>query len=189
VHLFFEHGTFTAHDTAETATAVLCYALGLLAFGGVRIIVAAFYSLQDTRTPAISAAVAVTANVIVSLLLMSPLGAAGLALATAIAGMVNGGILVAVLNRRLGGVDWASVGRSARRVVIACIPLTAACLWVAGAQVWTHQGEWAAKSVMLAVGIGLSVSGYLGVHALMRSEELDLVWGMVRKKLGRVAGG
>jgi putative peptidoglycan lipid II flippase len=154
----------------------------------VRIIVAAFYSLQDTKTPAIAAAVAVAANVVLSLLLMSPLGAAGLALATALAGMINGGILVAVLNRRLGGVEWGSVGRSAGRVVIACLPLLLSCLWVAGAQVWTHEGEWAAKSVMLAVAIGLSVSGYLGVHALMRSEELDLVWGMVRRKWDRIAG-
>jgi putative peptidoglycan lipid II flippase len=188
VHLFFEHGTFTAHDTAETAMAVLCYAVGLWAFGGVRIIVAAFYSLQDTRTPAISAAIAVVANIVFSLLLMSPLGASGLALATALAGMVNGGILVAVLNRRLGGVEWGSVGQSAGRVIVACIPLTLACLWVADAQVWTHEGEWAAKSVMLAVAVGLSVSGYLGVHALLRSEELDLVWGMVRNKIGRMAG-
>jgi putative peptidoglycan lipid II flippase len=45
-----------------------------------------------------------------------------------------------------------------------------------------------AKSVMLAVAIGLSVSGYLGVHALMRSDELDLVWGMVRKRFARMAG-
>jgi putative peptidoglycan lipid II flippase len=188
VHLFFEHGTFTAHDTAETAMAVLCYAVGLWAFGGVRIIVAAFYSLQDTKTPAISAAVAVAANIVFSLLLMSSLGASGLALATALAGMVNGGILIAVLNRRLGGVEWGSVGRSAGRVVVASIPLILACLWVAGAQVWTHEGEWAAKSVMLAVAIGLSVSGYLGVHALLRSEELDLVWGMVRNKIGRMTG-
>src|SRR6476469_1761650 len=103
IHLFFEHGTFTAHDTAETALAVLCYSVGLWAFGGVRIIVSAFYSLQDTKTPAIAAAVAVAANIVFSLLLMSPLGASGLALATALAGMVNGGILVVVLNRRLGG--------------------------------------------------------------------------------------
>jgi murein biosynthesis integral membrane protein MurJ len=108
VHLFFEHGTFTAHDTAETARAVLCYSIGLWAFGGVRIIVSAFYSLQDTRTPAISAAIAVAANLVFSFLLMSSLGAAGLALATALAAMVNGGILVAVLHRRLGGVEWGS---------------------------------------------------------------------------------
>jgi putative peptidoglycan lipid II flippase len=189
IHLFFEHGTFTAQDTSETAMTVLCYAVGLWAFGGVRIIVAAFYSLQDTKTPAISAAIAVTANIAFSLMLMASLGAAGLALATALAAMVNGGILVAVLNRRLGGVDWGSVGRSALRVILACVPLVVACLWVAGAQVWAHPNEWTAKSVMLAVGIGLSVSGYLGVHALLRSEELDLMWSMVRRKIWRVTGG
>jgi putative peptidoglycan lipid II flippase len=189
IHLFFEHGTFTARDTSETAMTVLCYAIGLWAFGGVRIIVAAFYSLQDTKTPAISAAIAVIVNIAFSLVLMAPLGAAGLALATALAAMVNGGILVTVLNRRLGGVDWGSVGRSTLRVILACVPLVLACLWVAGAQVWAHPSEWTAKSVMLVVGIGLSVSGYLGVHALLRSEELDLMWGLVRRKIGRGAGG
>jgi len=38
------------------------------------------------------------------------------------------------------------------------------------------------------VAIGLSVGGYLGAHALLRSEELDVVLGMVRKKLGRKVG-
>ncbi len=188
VHLFFEHGTFNAHDTAETALVVLCYSVGLWAFGGVRIIVAAFYSLQDTKTPAISAAIAVAANILFSLALMSPLGTAGLALATALAAMVNGVILVAVLNRRLGGVEWEPVGRSLIRILLACVPMVISCWWVAGAQVWAHEADWIAKSVMLFVAIGLSVSGYFGVHALLRSEELDVVWGIVRRKLGRLAG-
>lgn len=186
VHLFFEHGTFTAHDTAETAFAVLCYSLGLWAFGGVRIIVSAFYSLKDTTTPAVSAAIAVAANILFSLMLMSHLGAAGLALATALAAMVNGGILVTVLNRRLGGVEWKTVGQSAVRVLVACIPIVIACWWVAEAQVWTHPADWVTKSAMLVAAIGLSVGGYLGVHALFRSEELGIVWGMARRKLGRL---
>ncbi|MGH7259395.1 MAG: murein biosynthesis integral membrane protein MurJ [Nitrospiraceae bacterium] len=184
VHLFFEHGSFTAEDTLATATAVLCYAVGLWAFAGVRIIVAAFYSLQDTVTPAVVAAVAVLANLAFSILLMDRLESAGLALATALASMVNVSLLVAVLNRRLGGVDWFSVGRSAARTVVAAAPLVLVCLWVAGAEVWTHEGEWIGKTVMLAVGIGLSVTGYVGVHALLRSEELDVVWGMVKRKAG-----
>jgi putative peptidoglycan lipid II flippase len=186
VHLFFEHGTFTAHDTAETAFAVLCYSVGLWAFGGVRIVVSAFYSMKDTTTPAISAAIAVAANILFSLVLMSYLGAAGLALATALAAMVNGGILVVVLNRRLGGVEWGAVGRSSLRVLVACIPLVIACWWVAGAPVWTQPADWVEKTAMLFAAIGASVGGYLGVHALFRSEELAVVWGMVRRKLGRV---
>jgi putative peptidoglycan lipid II flippase len=183
--LFFEHGSFTHADTVATATAVLCYAVGLWAFAGVRIIVAAFYSLQDTKTPAVSAAIAVVGNIVFSLLLMSTFGISGLALATALAAMVNGAILVVVLNHRLGGVDWISIGRSASRVLVACLPLVIACLWVAGAQVWSHPDDWVAKSVMLFVAIGLSISGYAAVHALFGSEELTLVWGMVQKKLCR----
>jgi putative peptidoglycan lipid II flippase len=184
VHLFFEHGSFTAADTVATATAVLCYAVGLWAFAGVRIIVAAFYSMQDTVTPAKAAAVAVLANLAFSILLMDRLESAGLALATALASMVNVGILVVVLNSRLGGVDWASVARSAIRTMAAAAPLILVCLWVAGVEVWRHEGEWIGKSIMLAVGIGLSVTGYVGVHALLRSEELDVCWNLMKRRMG-----
>jgi len=183
VHLFFEHGSFTPADTAATALAVLCYAVGLWAFAGVRIIVAAFYSLQDTRTPALAAVGAVLANLLLSLLLMESFQHAGLALATALAAMLNGGTLVAVLNRRLGGVDWFSVGKSAARVLGASVPVILACLWVSGLEVWTRPEEWIAKTIMLVVGIGLSITGYLGAHALMHSEELDVLWGMLKPRL------
>jgi putative peptidoglycan lipid II flippase len=103
-----------------------------------------------------------------------------------LAAMVNGGILVVVLNRRLGGVEWKSVIRSAGRVLVACAPIVMACWWVAGVQLWTQPADWMAKTGMLCVAVGLSVGGYLGVHALFQSEELTVVWGMVRKKLGRV---
>ncbi|WP_447600585.1 murein biosynthesis integral membrane protein MurJ [Nitrospira sp. Nam80] len=188
VHLFFEHGSFTKTDTMETATAVLCYAAGLWAFAGVRIIVAAFYSLQDTKTPAYTAAAAVVANILFSLLLMGPLGAPGLALATALASMLNGTILVAALNRRLGSVDWLAVGRSAGRVLLACAPVALACWWVASAQMWAQEGQWLLKSVMLCAGIAVSVTGYVGMHVLLKSDELDVFLGMVKRKLGRVAG-
>ncbi len=187
VHLFFEHGSFTAADTAATATAVLCYAVGLWAFAGVRIIVSAYYSLQDTKTPAMTAALAVVANIIFSVILMGPLGAPGLALATALASMLNGSVLVAVLNRRLGHVEWGAVGRSAARVLVACMPLVLICLAVAQAPVWQEPGAWIMKTVWLGGGISLSVVGYVAAHLWLGSEELDVALGLVKRKLGRVA--
>ncbi|MBS0169665.1 MAG: murein biosynthesis integral membrane protein MurJ [Nitrospira sp.] len=186
VHLVFEHGSFTPADTLATATALLCYAVGLWAFAGVRIIVSAFYSLQDTRTPAITAGIAVMANILLSLWLMTRLGASGLALATAFASMLNGSILVGVLHRRLGSVDWGAVVRSAGRVLGACIPMMGMCLWIASLPMWTASGDWIMKSAVLFGGIGLSITAYLGVHVMLGSEELDVVLGMVKRKLGRV---
>ncbi len=183
VHLFFEHGAFTARHTAGTAVALLAFAVGLWAFAGLRIIVAAFYSMQDTKTPAIAAVAAMFINILLALSLMGPLEHAGLALATALSAMVNITILVSVLTYRLGGIDWWYFGQSFGRTLIATVPVVLVCLWIANLGVWEREGEWIAKSLMLAVGIGLSVTGYLGTHALYRSQELDVLWELVQTKL------
>ncbi|MDA0739433.1 MAG: murein biosynthesis integral membrane protein MurJ [Nitrospirae bacterium] len=185
VHLFFEHGAFSAADTESTAVAVLGYAVGLWAFAGLRIIVAAFYSMQDTKTPAIAAVVAMVLNIILALSLMGPLEHAGLALATALSAMVNISILVAVLTHRLGGIDWWQFGQALGRTLIATIPLILACLWIANLSVWQREDEWIFKGLMLGIGIGLSVAGYVGTHALYRSPELDVLWQLVHTKVLR----
>ena len=185
VHLFFEHGSFTRDDTMATSTAVLCYAVGLWAFAGVRIIVSAFYSLQDTKTPAITAGIAVGANILLSLWLMTILDAAGLALATALASMLNGSLLVAVLHRRLGRVDWSPVGRSALRVLMASIPVAAVCVWVSSAAIWNQSGAWLLKGTALIAGMAFSVGAYVGVHILLRSDEMDVMLQIIKRKFGR----
>jgi len=65
--------------------------------------------------------------------------------------------------------------------------MTAICLWISGASMWTESGGWIVKSAALFGGIGLSIVAYLGVHLVLGSEELDVVLGMVKRKLGRVA--
>ena len=185
VHLFFEHGRFSAADTQGTAAAVLAYAVGLWAFAGVRIVISAFYSLQDTRTPVLVAVVALAANIALSLLLMGPLRHAGLALATALSAILNMGLLLVFLTRRLGAFGWEAILRSHARVVLASVPIVVTCLWVAGLGVWAQPEVWAAKTVMLIVGIGVSVAGYVTVHALLGSDELDFLWDLVRRKLVR----
>jgi putative peptidoglycan lipid II flippase len=184
VHLFFEHGRFTSADTAGTASAVLAYAVGLWAFAGVRIIVAAFYALQDTKTPVMVAAIALTGNIILSLILMRPLAYTGLALATALSAMINMGLLVIFLGRRLEALRWELILRSHLRVIVASVPIVVACLWVASLAVWTQPDAWIAKSVMLLVGIGLSVAGYLTAHMLLGSSEMDFLWGLMKRKMG-----
>ena len=185
VHLFFEHGAFTSAHTEGTAAALLAYAVGLWAFAGMRIIVAAFYSMQDTRTPAIAAVVAMLLNILFAFALMGPFQYAGLALATALSSMVNITILVSVLTHRLGGIDWWHFAQSIGRTLIATIPVVLACLWIANLAVWQREAEWIAKSIMLFVGIGLGVTGYVGTHALYQSSELDVLWNLVQTKVLR----
>ena len=184
IHLFFEHGAFSAQDTAATGGVLLAFALGLWAFSGHRILATCFYSLQDTKTPAIAAIIGMGTNLVFALVLMKPLEYRGLALATAIAAMVNSGILLIILSRRLGGLNGRALGQTLARTVVALAPVVIASYWVAELAVWDREAEWMAKSVMLFVGIGLSATGYFGVHALLRSEELEGSWGIMRRKFG-----
>jgi putative peptidoglycan lipid II flippase len=185
VHLFFEHGAFSSADTEGTAVALLGYAVGLWAFAGIRIIVAAFYSMQDTKTPAMAAVAAMVINILLALTLMGPLQHAGLALATALSAMANITILVAVLTHRLHGINWWHFGQSFGRVLIATLPVIFVCLWVSHLAIWQQEDEWFTKGIMMAIGIGLSIGGYIGTHALYRSAELDVLWQLIQTKVLR----
>ena len=56
VRLLFEHGAFTAADTAATAQALMWLALGLPAHVLVKALSPAFFAREDTRTPLLATA-------------------------------------------------------------------------------------------------------------------------------------
>ena len=133
------------------------------------------------------AAIALAGNILLSLILMRPLAYTGLALATALSAMVNMGLLVVFLVRRLRPLRWQGILRSYFRVVVASLPIIAACLWVASLAVWMQPAAWIAKGVMLLVGIGLSVAGYVTAHTLLGSSEMEFLWGLMKRKMGAAA--
>lgn len=51
VQLFYERGEFSAHDTAQTAMVLRCYAYGAFAFCIHRVVVPSFYAFGDAWTP------------------------------------------------------------------------------------------------------------------------------------------
>jgi len=98
----FRHGRFTAADSAATAWTLIFYALGLTGYFCQQITTRAFYSIQDSKTPAVSAAIAVFVNIALNLILIWPMGTAGLALSTAICSYLQVTMLVLILSRRFG---------------------------------------------------------------------------------------
>ena len=68
--------------------------MGLCAFCGIKVIAPAFYSLQDTKTPAKVGVYSMMVNIILNLILMGPLKHGGLALATSIAALFNVVLLI-----------------------------------------------------------------------------------------------
>ena len=73
IQVLFQHGRFDEHSTRITAWALLFFSLGLPWFAATKIIVPAFYSTQDTRTPVKVAVVVMAANVLFNVMFLEPL--------------------------------------------------------------------------------------------------------------------
>ena len=103
IKILFERGEFNAYSTSITSSALLFYGIGLLSFGGIKILVSAFHAIQDTKTPVKIAALCLTINAALNLILMWPMKIAGIAFASSIAASINFVFLFVLINKRLGG--------------------------------------------------------------------------------------
>jgi putative peptidoglycan lipid II flippase len=184
VNLLLEHGQFDRISTAGTAAAVLYYSIGLWAFAGVRIVAQAFYSLQDTKTPVKIAALAMVTNILLSVILMGPLAHGGLALATSLAAMLNIGLLTLQLRKKIGRMDGRRILSSLLRIIPASLAMAAIGWWVSRDPVWDVRGNTLYKSELLAGTMAVSVLFYVLAMWIVRSEELNFLWGMVKRKKG-----
>lgn len=115
----FERGAFTSYSTRITTDALFFYAFGLVACGGIKVLVNVFYAINDTRTPVKTAVASVVLNLILNVILMWPLKLGGLALAASIAATVNFILLFVMLKRRLGDFGTKLIIDSFVRVSLA----------------------------------------------------------------------
>ncbi len=185
ISVLFQRGHFDAQSTALTAQALLYYALGLWAFSTIRVIVSAFYALQDTKLPMRAAAAALVVNVAASLILMFPLRHGGLALATSIATAANVAILTVVLRRRIGpffGGDFLpSLGKTA-----AASTIMAGCIGIAWRLFpWNVEAAAGERLAALAVYIGSGGVAFAAAATLVRCKEMMDILRMLRARMGR----
>ncbi|MBT3510387.1 MAG: murein biosynthesis integral membrane protein MurJ [Nitrospina sp.] len=123
VNTLWERGEFLASTTDGTAIALLYYSIGLCAYSGIKIIAPAFYSLQDTKTPAKIGIYSMVLNTILNLILMGPLKHGGLALATSLAALFNVALLIHFLRKRLGLIGGRKILRSTLKMSSAAIAM------------------------------------------------------------------
>jgi putative peptidoglycan lipid II flippase len=88
IKLLFERGEFTSSDTQNTALILSMYLIGLLPFGLAKIFSLWLYAKEQQFLTAKISMYSLSTNIIFSLILIKPFGAAGLAFAGTIGGFV-----------------------------------------------------------------------------------------------------
>jgi putative peptidoglycan lipid II flippase len=128
VRLLFEHGAFTALDTAATAQALLWLALALPAHVLVKSLSPAFFAREDTLAPLIAMLKGLVVALALAVVLGHLFGAAGIAASIAVGAWSNAASLI----RRGAATFGFSIDEAARRR----LPRIAAAALVMGALLW-----------------------------------------------------
>jgi putative peptidoglycan lipid II flippase len=171
IEVLFQHGDFDAASTALTAWALPFFAVGLSAFSMVKIIVPAFYALQDTRTPVKIAFVAMLLNIGFNFLLIRPLRNGGPALATSLSAFFNSISLFVIFLNRYGSIGGRSIVQSIGKFIVGSVAL-GVVVYVMIHWPGFYTGRLSQKVIALGVTIAAATVTYFAIGRLLNFHEL-----------------
>ncbi len=185
IRLFFEVGKFTPESTVATSVALFYYSFGIIGYSGSLILNRVFYALKDTKTPVMVGIATVFLNIVLNIWLVKPMGHSGLALAYSLVGTINMLALLVLLKIKIKVIDG-------HRIMLSAVGATLGSLATGGVAYFVVTrlqevlGVTSKLAQLSAVG-GSIVAGvlvYVLVAYLLKLEEFQLVWDLVKKKIG-----
>ncbi|HVH53453.1 MAG TPA: murein biosynthesis integral membrane protein MurJ, partial [Actinomycetota bacterium] len=178
VRLLLQHGVAGPRSTDLVAGVLVFFSLGLFSFSTFQLLLRAYYSMQDTRTPALVNIAAVCLNVLVDLVLVLALGMGvrGLALGHAIAYTFGSIGLLALIRRRLGGLDGGRIVSGLSRTFLAA-GITAAVAWLVarGIGEWVGTGTLGGRAAQVLGAVAAGILAFVASALMFRVEEVDVV--------------
>lgn len=191
IRVLFQHGQFVAESTRLTARALLYYAVGLPSLASVKLIVPAFYSARDTKTPVIVASISLVINIVLNIVflqfLFKRVQNGGPALATAIACYFDFFALFIIFRLRYGALGTLEILKSFSKIFLCSGIMGVACWFGAHYTQFTIHARFL---VQLSVFTGLIVGAtalYLALAWIVRCPEIEEVYGIAVRRRG--AGG
>jgi len=181
--VLFQRGEFSDAAVLNTAQAVLGYAIGLWAIGGLRITVPAFYALKDTKTPVMIAFLAFIVNIIFGYVLgiYFSMHQLGLAIASSISATINFILLFYILNSRIKQLFTKPFINFLTRIIPVALLMGVSTWFLAGYINW-NDNESLTNFAALTGIILVSFIIYFGITKLMHVKEADHIISILRRK-------
>lgn len=184
VAALFQRGAFDARSTELVAWALLWYTVGLVPHSVVEILARAFYAFHDTKTPVLVGGVAMTLNLVFSVAFVVGFRAlgwmphGGLALANSLATTLEMFGLLALMRRRLEGLESREMLTGAAQALGATLVMTLALLYL------LRQGAAWSPWRQVVVLIPMGALTYLLALWGSGAQEPRLLWNGLRRRLG-----
>lgn len=166
VKVLFEGGSFDAASTAATGAVFSVYALSMAGFCTLDLLSKAYYTMEKTLAPLVVNGGILLLNWGLNRLLSPHLGAAGLALATALSLTVGGIALAVMLLRKVNGIRLSSLLKCLAGTLVTGVLLQL----VTGSTVSGGEGKVLLVVKCLSLGV-LAAAVYLLLMYLTRQED------------------
>lgn len=168
----------SAADARRMADVLIMYAAMVGAYSVTHVLTRAFYALGDTKLPTRISIFTVIFGLLLSAVLMWPLGERGLALASSIAAVCQLALLAGAGHRRLSVAEGAGplFDRATLRGfagVALCTGIMLAALW-AGDLLWRQQGpdDWTGHAIRLAIWSAVGAGVYSIASLFISRQEI-----------------
>ncbi len=163
----FEYGKFNYFDVEMARQSLRMFALGLPFFIMTKVVVAAFFARQDTKTPVKIAIIALLINIVGNSVFIWSLHHAGLALSTSIASFANITLLLLALRKnkifRLQA-GWRKVWAT---LILGCTVMSGLILWLDVPLTQWHQWSGPIRIWHLAILVAVGLTSYFAIFLLL----------------------
>ncbi|HEV7139121.1 MAG TPA: murein biosynthesis integral membrane protein MurJ [Steroidobacteraceae bacterium] len=188
--VLFQHGRFTAYDALEAADALRFYAIGLCGYAALKVLVNAFYAIDQRKTPMFVSFGAVGLNLLLNWVFTMRLGWGhqGLAFSTACIATTNFIVLYLLMHRHLGRLESRAMVSLLLRLSVASAVLAAIC-WAGDHYLlagWASE-RFLPKAGALAAVIVAGAGAFLLCATALRIREMQDIVLAVQRRLRRAA--
>jgi putative peptidoglycan lipid II flippase len=180
IGLLYERGKFGPQDTQEVAALLVAYSVGLLGYATYFYLIRAFYSRQNTKTPALLNVVLFMVYAALAYGLSRLTGVIGVALALSGANAGLALLGLAAMRREMKRLDGRRLLLSLAKILAAGAAMYAVARG-GTALLGVGSGNLERIFILAAVG-GASLATYVGVAFLLRVEELRSALALLRRR-------
>lgn len=186
IRMLFQHGQFVAESTRLTARPLLYYAIGLPALACVKLIVPAFYSAGDTKTPVIVALLSFGLNIVFNFIFLNYLFKrfqnGGPALATVLATMFDFFTLFFIFRLRYGALGSVEIFHSIGKISLCSALMGVGCMIANYYAKYTVQSAFFTQLVVFIGLLGGATLLYIGLTWIFRCPEIEEVYGIAMRR-------
>jgi putative peptidoglycan lipid II flippase len=189
ISLIYEHGRFNAFATEQTALALRCYAVGLVAYSADKVLAPAFYALDKRHLPMFVAICSIAVNFCLNYFFTFQLGLGhrGLALSTSLVAFSNFLMLYTMMRRYAGRLETGTMIVTLVKLLVAGALLAGICFAAqqfvfvgpAGMALWRKA---AGLAVTITAGAGVFFGTAYVLHVAEVRDVVELVRGRFSKR-------